>query len=135
MLPVTDHEPELDPHSRPGRIGLSKMIIALFGHWQLGARDQMALLGLSEGSRTTLMRYKRGEPLADQRDLLDRVADLLAIHRSLRILFPENRDLAYRWPTMENKVFENKSPVQFIREKGFLGLITVRRYLDFERGR
>jgi hypothetical protein len=111
------------------------MVITLFGHWQIGVQDQMALLGLSEGSRTTLMRYRRGEPLADQRDLLDRVANLLAIHRSLRILFPENRDLVYRWVTMPNKVFEGKTPVQFIREKGFLGLLTVRRYLDFERGR
>lgn len=125
---------EADPHSREGRSALAKMICTLFDLWKLSTQDQTALLGLSEASRTTLVRYRKGEPLAEQRDLLDRVATLLAIHRSLRILFPKNRELAYRWPTTPNAAFDGRSPVQVIKEEGFTGLLIVRRYLDFQRG-
>lgn len=123
-----------DPRSREGRIALAKMVINLFDLWQLSTQEQMVLLGFSEGSRMTLTRYRKGDPLADNRDLLDRVANLLAIHRSLRILFPHNREIIYRWMTAGNKAFEGKSPVQVIRDEGFMGLLTVRRYLDHARG-
>lgn len=124
----------LDPRAREGRVSLAKMVTKLFDLWQLSTEDQVALLGLAEGSRMSLTRYRKGEPLADNRDLLDRVANLLAIHRSLRILFPQNRDLAYKWPTTPNRVFEGLSPVQIVRRDGFLGLLVVKRYLDVERG-
>lgn len=125
----------VDAHSKEGRVALSKMVTKLFDHWGLSSADKAALLGLSEGSRSTVARYGRGEPLADNRDLFDRVAHLLSIHRSLRILFPKNRDIVYRWMTMPNRQFDSRSPVQVIREQGFLGLLVVKRYLDFERGR
>jgi hypothetical protein len=127
--------PIADPHTREGRSALAKMVITLFDHWKLPTADQTALLGLSESSRSSLNRYRKGEPLADNRDLIDRAGNLLGIHRSLRILFPHNRDLVYRWPTTPNTQFEGKTPVDIMREAGFLGLLLVRRYLDFERGR
>jgi hypothetical protein len=111
------------------------MVMTLFGHWRLPVDDQLSILGLAETSRMTLNRYRKGEPLADNRDLLDRVKTLLSIHRSLRILFPENREIVYKWMTLPNMDFSGKSPVQVIREEGFLGLLMVRRYLDFEKGR
>jgi hypothetical protein len=123
-----------NPRSKQGRAALAGMITELFKRWQLSTTDQMALLGLSEKARTTLMRYRNKEPLADNRDLLDRVGNLLAIHRSLRILFPKNNDLVYKWITLPNKAFDDKTPVQVIRENGFLGLLTVKRYLNFQRG-
>jgi len=123
-----------DPQSREGRAALARLITRLFDHWQLSTADQAALLGLSEASRSSLARYRRGEPLADSRDLVERAGHLLAIHRSLRILFPHNRSLAYRWPTLPNTAFGGRTPVQVVREDGFLGLLTVRRELDFERG-
>jgi hypothetical protein len=124
-----------DSHSREGRAALAKMVMTLFGHWRLPVDDQLSILGLAETSRMTLNRYRKGEPLADNRDLLDRVKTLLSIHRSLRILFPENREIVYKWMTLPNMDFSGKSPVQVIREEGFLGLLMVRRYLDFEKGR
>ncbi len=134
MAQNVDTAVQADPRTREGRIALAKMVTRLFYLWRVSTQDQMALLGLSEGSRTTLARYRKGEPLADNRDLLDRVGNLLAIHRSLRILFPKNRDLVYQWPTMPNKAFNGKNAVDVVRRDGFLGLLTVRRYLDFQRG-
>ena len=123
-----------DPRTRESRAQLAKMIVTLLDHWQLGTTDQALLLGLSADSRSTLARYRRGEPLADSADLLARAGHLLGIHKALRILFPHDRDLAYRWVSAPNRRFGERAPLELMKQ-GFEGLLAVRRYLDFERGR
>jgi hypothetical protein len=123
----------IDPTSRDSRARLAGMVTRLLDLWQLGAAEQTALLGLSSASRSTLARYRGGEPLADNRDLLDRVGHLLGIHKSLRILFPYDRELAYRWMTAHNQRLGAR-PVDLVIEHGFEGLLAIRRYLDFQRG-
>jgi len=123
----------VDPSSRHARARLAAMVVRLLEHWQLAAGEQAALLGLSSGSRSTIARYRNGEPLADNRDLLDRVGHLLGIHKSLRLLFPHDRDLAYRWMTTPNRRLGGR-PVDVVVAHGFEGLLAVRRYLDFQRG-
>lgn len=118
------------------RTALAGMVTRLMDHWHLPVSDQAELLGLSgRGARQSIGRYRNGAPLGTSRDLQDRVGHLLAIHKSLRILFPHNRDLAYRWMTQPNRRFGGLTPVDVVRQNGFLGLISIRRYLDFERGR
>lgn len=116
------------------RSALAKMVVRLFEHWQLDSATALALLGHSENARTTLKRYAAGAPLADARDLMDRVGNLMGIHKSLRILFPHNRDLAYAWPTAPNRALGGRRPVDVAREHGLPGLIAVRGYLDHLRG-
>lgn len=123
----------IDVGSRDARSRLAAMVTKLLDHWSLTAVEQSALLGLSTTSRSTLARYREGEPLADSRDLLDRAGHLLGIHKSLRILFPYDRDLAYGWMTQFNRRLGAR-PVDLIAERGFEGLLAVRRYLDFQRG-
>ena len=124
-----------DLHDREARTRLAKLVVALFDRWALSAADQAALLGLSPGSRSTLARYRRGEPLADSADLISRAGHLLGIHKSLRIIFPHDRDLAYRWMAAPNRRFDGASPLEIIKRYGYEGMLAVRRYLDFERGR
>lgn len=133
--PNSDSATRADVHARDSRARLAKLVVALFEHWQLGPADQAAMLGLSPGSRSTLARYKRGEPLADSADLLARAGHLLGIHKSLRIIFPHDRDLAYRWIAVPNRRFSGMAPLDVIRQYGYEGILAVRRYLDFERGR
>ena len=123
-----------DLKTRESRTQLARMIVQLLDHWQLNATDQSLLLGLSSQSRSTLARYRRGEPLADSADLLARAGHLLGIHKALRILFPHDRDLAYRWVSAPNRRFGERAPLEIMKQ-GFEGLLAVRRYLDFERGR
>jgi hypothetical protein len=130
--PATKPRP-VDLASRESRARLAAMVMRLFDHWDLTAVEQAEVLGLSGGSRSTLSRYRNGEPLADSRDLLDRAGHLLGIHKSLRVLFPHDRDLAYRWMTQPNRRFDAR-PVDVVIEQGFEGLLAVRRYLDFQRG-
>jgi len=123
----------VDLKTREARERLARMVTQLFEHWHVSATEQAALLGLSADNRSTLARYRKGDPLADSRDLLDRVGHLLGIHKSLRILFPHDRDLAYRWMTTPNRRFGAR-PVDVVVERGFEGLLALRRYLDYERG-
>jgi len=135
------HHPVKDPISAPldlhtGKVRgqLAKLITRLFDHWQLPLAEQAGLLGLSRTNRASIARYRNGEPLADNRDLLDRVSCLLGIHKVLRIIFPHNRDLVYRWMTAPNRRLGHR-PVDIVLEHGFEGLLAIRRYLETERGR
>ncbi|WP_157271845.1 MbcA/ParS/Xre antitoxin family protein [Azohydromonas aeria] len=113
---------------------LARMVMKLLDHWQLGTEDQAALLGLAPSNRAALNRYRKGDPIGTSRDQYERVGHLLGIHKNLRLLFPQNRDLAYRWMCTRNRAFDNLTPVQVIREYGFAGLLMVRAYLDRSRG-
>lgn len=135
MIPVAEHASQVGLHSRDSRARLARLVARLFDHWELSAADQALLLGLSPDSRATVARYRRGEPLGDNADLLARAGHLLGIHKALRIMFPHDRDLAHRWITTPNRRFANRAPLEIMRQYGFEGMIAVRRYLDFERGR
>jgi len=113
---------------------LAKMIMKLFKHWQLSNEDQLALLGLSTTSRGALSRYRNGEPLSANRDLLERVGILLGIHKSLRLLFPHNKSYVYEWMNTPNRAFDRYTPTTAIRQWGFTGLLMVSAYLDRQRG-
>ena len=116
------------------RGALAKMVMALLEHWKLSTEDQAALLGIASSNRAALSNYRSGKPIGTSRDQYERVGHLLGIHKSLRLLFPQNRDLAYHWMTTRNKVFGNLTPVDVVKEWGFAGLLMVRGYLDRARG-
>src|SRR5687768_3114403 len=134
MNPAFDATPDVDLHVRSSRERLARMVVPLLDHWDLARNNQAVLLGLSTQSRSTVSRYRRGEPLADSADLLARAGHLLGIHKALRILFPHERDLAYRWVTTPNRRF-GATPLEIMKRHGYEGILAVRRYLDFERGR
>ena len=88
------------------------------------------MLGIASSNRAALSNYRRGKPIGTSRDQYERVGHLLGIHKSLRLLFPQNRDLAYRWMSTRNKAFENLTPVEVVKEWGFAGLLMVRASLE-----
>ena len=135
MDPAFENALEVDLHARESRERLAHMVVSLLDHWNLAPNDQAVLLGLSTQSRSTIARYRRGEPLADSADLLARAGHLLGIHKALRILFPHDRDLAYAWVTTPNRRFGDVAPLEVMKRHGYEGILAVRRYLDFERGR
>jgi hypothetical protein len=116
------------------RSALAKMVMQLLDHWDLPTEDQLALLGLSHTNRSALSRYRNGEPIGVGLDQYARVGHLLGIHKSLRILFPNNKEALYSWIKSKNKSFENRTPVEMVKEFGFTGLLMVRSYLDRARG-
>ena len=134
-MPRPAPAPQTNLHSRASRERLARVVVQLLEHWRLSAVDQATLLGLSANSRSSVARYRRGEPLADSPDLLARAGHLLGIHKALRIVFPHDLDLVYRWVSAPNRRFGGEAPLAVMRRHGYEGILAVRRYLDFERGR
>ena len=126
---------DIDLTSDDSRSALSKMVIKLFHLWDLSTADQLDLLGLSPKSRAMLAKYGKGEALPGTRDILDRVGWLLAIHKALRLLYPQNDDIRYSWVSRRNTAFDNLTPLTVMKEQGIIGIAKVARYLDFYRGR
>jgi len=127
---------EFEPHplSTHDRGALAQMVMKLMDLWNLSTEQQAALLGLEASNRASLGKYRKGSPIGNSRDQMERVSHLLSIHKNLRLLFPQNRELGYRWMTAHNRDFDNFAPVDVIQNWGFSGLLLVRAYLDRARG-
>lgn len=134
MIVPKKQEEKIDLYAESSRIALAKMIIRLFQLWNLTTTEQLNLLGLSPKSRSLLSKYGKGEALPATRDVLDRVGYLLAIHKALMLLFPENEDLFRSWIKRRNTAFGGATPLEVILEQGIVGMARVSRYLDFVRG-
>lgn len=117
---------DVDIHTKESRIALTKMIMRLFDLWQISLADQAALINRSP---STIRRYKNGECFADNKDMHDRVGNLLLIHKNLRILYPYNEDIVYRWVSSKNRAFDWKEPIMVMKQ-GFDGMIAVRDHLE-----
>jgi hypothetical protein len=128
-----EHKPR-PSRDREKRAVLAKSAVRLFELWHLNSADSLALLGLSESNRIALQRYKSGEPLAANRDLLDRVGHLLAIHKSLKLLYPKNKEISEHWMTAPNRKFAGSPPIEVARRFGLPGIVMVRGTLDSMRG-
>ena len=125
-------EQQVMPSADSGALAI--MVMTLLDHWQLSTEDQAALLGIATSNRAALSNYRSGKPIGTSRDQYERVGHLLGIHKNLRLLFPQNRDLAYRWMSTRNRAFDHRTPVEVVKEWGFAGLLMVRAYLDRARG-
>ena len=132
------HAQYIDPRSpartRDERVVLARAVTKLFELWQLGTADQLMLLGLNESNRIALQRYAKGEALAANRDLLERVGHLLGIHKALKLLYPHNPEIVGGWMSSPNTAFDGVPPVDMARRFGFAGLLMVRGTLDRMRG-
>jgi hypothetical protein len=103
---INENRSDERARSREQRVALAEMIARMFELWNLGWKDQLLILGLPETSRTALTRYRNGQPMVRSKDFLARCTNLLSIHESLRLLFPQNRELAYSWPAYRTTILE-----------------------------
>ena len=126
---------KIDLEDNETRKKLASMLMKLFDHWELNQKAQSNLLGISELSRGTLDKYRKGiNPLPKSRDMLDRAGYLLAIHKALRLLYPKNPTVRYAWVNCSNRTFDNFTPLEVMQSQGVLGMARVARYLDYIRG-
>ena len=105
----------------------SQMVLQVFDLWQLYNEDRAALLGgVDPGNMETV--------LANDLVLQGRVESLLHIYALLCVIFPRNPDMAHRWVAQPNRRFEDRPPLEIMKE-GVEGLQSIRRYLGAEVGR
>jgi hypothetical protein len=66
-------------------------------------------------------------------DKLQRIIEIINIHKNLRMLFPRNRQLVYQWIKEKRERFGNHSALDIMLEDGLFGIAAIRRYLDYAR--
>lgn len=111
---------------------LGKAFWGVANHYSLDREDQAILLGLKVNRQRLVALQKKNE-IPDSVDCRYRVKDLLGIHKNLRILFPNNRDVVYKWFKTKRDLFSGQSAMEFIKEGGDQSierLHTVKTMLD-----
>lgn len=112
------------------RLRLTAMIFRLFQLWKINDEAQPVLLGLPPKNKQSFSKYMVEKGVPNSPDVLDRVGHLLSIHKSLRMLYKHDLDLAYTWVTCPNRAFDGKSPLSVMMTYRFAGLLRVKAYLD-----
>lgn len=124
---------EMHIPDREKRGHLARTVTRLLDRWDLDTDHQLTLLGLSSANRATLSRYRRGEPVAANRDPIERVGHLLGIHKSLEILFPEQLEAQRVWIRARKRSLGGRTPVEFVEAEGVTGLRYLRSLADAQR--
>jgi hypothetical protein len=127
-------ETHINMESDEARKALARMVTRLFELWNITTADQLELLGLSRTSRAQISKYRSGGAVPSSRDMLDRIGWLLAIHKSLRLLYPHNENIRYTWIKRRNRILDDQRPLDIMKHQGLIGIARVARYLDFLRG-
>lgn len=98
--------------------------------WRLSTDEQILLLG-SPG-RSTFFKWKKegGTLPADTRE---RISHVLAVWKSLRILFTVD-ERGEQWVRSENLFFDGATAMDVMLEGSVSSLYRVRMYLDAQRG-
>ena len=111
------------------RSSSGKMVMRIFAHWKLSREEMLDVLGYSKTEQSILSTLQHTPPISLPRETVERIGHILNIHKNLRILFSHNRDLAYSWMKIKNRAFDDKTPVEVIREYGDSGVLMVCAYL------
>ena len=110
---------------------MQRAVINIFARWGVSDIDAATILGGI--SAKTFRRWKDGDYGRVNRDLADRMSNLLGIHQALRVIFAEAA-LGYGWMRSGNKAFAGSSPLDVLGWGGMEDIVRIRRYLDSVRG-
>lgn len=112
---------------------LGKAFWNLVKHYDLSQREQALLLGIKE-NRARLNKLKAENAIPEDPDKKLRVSHLVGIHKNLRILFPHNREVVYKWLKTPRQLFNDKSAMDYIASgpdfESMMRLAAIRRLLD-----
>ena len=120
MTGLTEHE----------RAELTRGILAMLDDWEVEARDQLTLLGLSQAPVRELRQLRENRALPDEPEIMQRVEHLINIADALRTTYPFSRRMGKLWMHKPNRKFRQRTPIATMVEDGIVGFISVRSYLD-----
>lgn len=114
-----------------------RTFLAIADLWRLNEEQRLLILGYP--SRSTYYKWcktvrEHGDLTLDV-DVLMRISAVIGIHSALSILYEDERD-GVNWLRQPNKtfIFGGKPPLDLVVNGTQDGLMTVRRFLDAERG-
>lgn len=110
---------------------VTRVACTLLQKWALSPDQQLALLGIEAADVRHLPGYRTGERLLPSApEVLRRAGHLFAIHRALRLLFPEDEELRFSWVQRRNQAFGGRAPIDIMIEEGAAGMVRVAAVLD-----
>lgn len=110
---------------------MQRAILNLFSKWQITKEQAAILLGGVSGK--TIQRWQTGSYGKVDIDNADRMSNLLAIHKALRILFPD-LERVYSWVHKKNDALGGKTALEVMLQGHLTDIMNIRRYLDSVRG-
>ena len=117
------------------RISLTEAVMEVLDDWHVDADDRIRLLGLEGQIKPrTMIRYRNGTPLPEGPDIDLRCKHLLGIASALRTSFPHMASTANLWITTPCRAFEQRTPLQFMLDRGLEGMERIRDHLDGRGG-
>jgi len=106
------------------------VFFALADQWRLTTDQQITLLG--SPARSTYFKWKKEGGLLSP-DTEERISHLLGIFKALQILFPDP-ERADAWLRRANRFFEDRSALGVMLGGKLADILSVRTYLDAQRG-
>jgi len=136
MMKLVEKQKEIIGSDEERRV-LARAFFGLVNKWDLTRDQEAQLLGWTyQEKRTKLENMREGKTnLPQDRDKVERVIDLVNIHKSLRVLFPDDKELVYQWVKVPRERFGDFSALDVMLEDGKEGISAIRQYLDYERTR
>ena len=112
-------------------VDITQHALAILQSWGLSDSDIVELAGLSGSIKGRhLDRYKRGQPLPNEKDVYIRLEHVLGIDEALGTTYPRNEQMARIWLNRPHRRFGKKTPMELIMTGGAKGLLAVRMDLD-----
>ncbi|WEZ85688.1 MbcA/ParS/Xre antitoxin family protein (plasmid) [Rhizobium sp. 32-5/1] len=110
---------------------MQRTVLNIFDRWGVSDVDAATILGGI--SPKTYKRWKDEDYGRANRDLADRMSNILGIHKALRIIFAEPRT-GYDWMSAKNSAFAGLTALDVMRRGSMEDIVRIRRYLDSVRG-
>jgi hypothetical protein len=110
---------------------MQRTVMNIFDRWGVSDVDAATILGGI--SPKTYRRWKDDDYGRVNRDLADRMSNILGIHKALRIIFAEPQT-GYAWVDAKNSGFAGLSALDVMKRGSMEDIMRIRRYLDSVRG-
>jgi hypothetical protein len=110
---------------------MQRTVLNIFDRWRVSDVDAATILGGI--SPKTYRRWKDDDYGRANRDLADRMSNILGIHKALRIIFAEPQT-GYAWVGAKNSAFAGLSALDVLKRGSMEDIMRIRRYLDSVRG-
>lgn len=97
---------------------MAQAVVQVMDSWHIATTDQRDLLGLAAREVYLLNRWRMGDALPLEGEVIPRVRALLAIQHALETTFPHNSAVVAYWVTTENPYFSQQTPLAAMLEGG-----------------
>ena len=113
------------------RVSLTRAIMGILDAWGMPSAEQVAILDLPAKTPNRMMRrYREDTPFPDTMEVMARLEHIIGIADALRTTYPHNPSMGSIWMKRKNSRFQDRSPLQLIKEEGLNGILKVRTHLD-----